>query len=302
MALKFKCENCGKEIVVKFLTTGETARCRFCDAETVVPEDAAETAEEPMIVRHSRETREEPLPERKEEGNPFPLVPFSSARSRARILTCVLLAAVLLGVVSIGSTYLQIGLVYKVSEEGGVTLEEAEANSNRQETIFISKFGVLIGILVFLLIWVHRAYRNLPALGVRGLKFSPGQAVRSWFGKIVSLYRPYQVIKEIWKASDPNVDLSKGSSWKDASSWSVIAWWWFLWIAVIPVNLLVFGFSLEAEILDELVGLSWVVLVSEVLFIVTCNLLILVVRAIDVRQEEKNRRIRQLGILPVAHS
>jgi predicted RNA-binding Zn-ribbon protein involved in translation (DUF1610 family) len=302
MALKFKCDNCGKEVIVKYLRRGETAKCRFCGVETVVPDDAVETGEEPMIVRHLREAREEPIPAGKEEGNPFPLVPFASGHSRARMLMYVLVVAILLAVVSVGSTYFQIGLAQRMLDGSEVAFEEREASFNRQVAILVLKFGVLIAIFAFLLIWVHRAYRNLPALGVRGLKFSPGEAVRSWFRKIASLYQPHQVIKEIWKGSDPNVDLTNGSSWKDASSWSVITWWWFLWMVIVPVNLLVFGFSLEAERWEELAGFSWAVLVSEVLFIVTCNLLILVVRATDVRQEEKNRRIRQLGISPVAHS
>jgi len=213
MALKFKCANCGKEIVVKFLGKGEMAKCRSCGAETVVPEQAVETGEEPSILKHIRETREGPPVERRPEANPFPLVPFSSGHLRAKMLTFIVVTAMLLAAVSAGSTYSQIRLVQKVLDEGGITLEEAEANSSRQEAIFLLKIGVLLAIIAFLVIWVHRVYRNLPALGARGLRFTPGQAVRSWFGKITSLYRPYRVIKEIWKSSDPEVDIRKGLFW-----------------------------------------------------------------------------------------
>jgi len=47
MALKFKCGNCGEYIITKFLKVGEVAKCHNCGAETKVPEDAIETAEEP---------------------------------------------------------------------------------------------------------------------------------------------------------------------------------------------------------------------------------------------------------------
>lgn len=40
MSLKFICSSCGKEIAVKFLKPGETARCKNCDSEMPVPEDA----------------------------------------------------------------------------------------------------------------------------------------------------------------------------------------------------------------------------------------------------------------------
>ena len=40
MTLRFVCKNCGKEISVKFLKPGETARCKNCDSEMPVPADA----------------------------------------------------------------------------------------------------------------------------------------------------------------------------------------------------------------------------------------------------------------------
>jgi len=41
-----------------------------------------------------------------------------------------------------------------------------------------------------------------------------------------------------------------------------------------------------------------VVVITEVLFILTCNLLILIVRATDARQAEKNKRLARLGMFP----
>jgi hypothetical protein len=43
MALKFTCEHCGKEIVVRHLKVGEPVLCRACGREMQVPLNAAET-------------------------------------------------------------------------------------------------------------------------------------------------------------------------------------------------------------------------------------------------------------------
>ena len=40
MGLKFKCRNCGEDIVVKYLSKGEVAKCKACGVENVVPPDA----------------------------------------------------------------------------------------------------------------------------------------------------------------------------------------------------------------------------------------------------------------------
>ena len=46
MALKFRCENCGKAIAVRFLTVGEVAKCKSCGANNSVPESAEEISAE----------------------------------------------------------------------------------------------------------------------------------------------------------------------------------------------------------------------------------------------------------------
>jgi len=50
MAFKFTCPSCGEVIVVKYLGPGETAKCRHCGGEAVVPTDAEKTGEEPRYV------------------------------------------------------------------------------------------------------------------------------------------------------------------------------------------------------------------------------------------------------------
>ncbi|HER00306.1 MAG TPA: hypothetical protein ENO22_13280 [candidate division Zixibacteria bacterium] len=42
MPLKFECPGCHKDIIVQYLSKGETARCRHCLVEVTVPEDAEE--------------------------------------------------------------------------------------------------------------------------------------------------------------------------------------------------------------------------------------------------------------------
>ena len=46
MALKFRCENCGEDIAVRFLTVGEVAKCKSCGAGNSVPESAEEISDE----------------------------------------------------------------------------------------------------------------------------------------------------------------------------------------------------------------------------------------------------------------
>jgi hypothetical protein len=51
--------------------------------------------------------------------------------------------------------------------------------------------------------WCHRVYRNLPALGAQRLRFSLGWAAGAWFVPIMWLWRPYEVLREVWQNSRP---------------------------------------------------------------------------------------------------
>lgn len=52
MALKFKCDNCGTEIITKYLSVGEQAKCWGCGARVLVPATATVTDKEPEIEKY----------------------------------------------------------------------------------------------------------------------------------------------------------------------------------------------------------------------------------------------------------
>lgn len=84
----------------------------------------------------------------------------------------------------------------------------------------------LVCIVVFLM-WLYRARRNLTALGITAVRWSPGWAIAWWFIPIMSLFRPYQVVKETWEASDPTAAPSERLA---ANSSAYLSWWWGLFL------------------------------------------------------------------------
>src|SRR5205809_7873998 len=51
-------------------------------------------------------------------------------------------------------------------------------------------------------IWQHRAQANARALTHDGTEFTPGWAVGWWFIPIANLFKPFQTVRELWKASE----------------------------------------------------------------------------------------------------
>jgi hypothetical protein len=62
----------------------------------------------------------------------------------------------------------------------------------------------LIGAVIFLF-WFHRAYANLDALGARR-RHGKGWSIGGWFVPILNLFRPKQIVNDIWRGSSEAED------------------------------------------------------------------------------------------------
>jgi hypothetical protein len=77
------------------------------------------------------------------------------------------------------------------------------------------------------LIWQHGAHKRLQMLVVPGLQFTPGWAVGWWFIPFANLFKPHQVMRELWKASQPG---SVGEGWKQAKAHTLVGVWWWVFL------------------------------------------------------------------------
>jgi hypothetical protein len=80
--------------------------------------------------------------------------------------------------------------------------------------------GTIVTAIAFLM-WMHRAYRNLPALGAQRLAMTPSWAVGWWFVPFANLVMPYQSTAEIWRYSDPR----QANKLRKSASVLVAVWW-----------------------------------------------------------------------------
>jgi hypothetical protein len=76
-----------------------------------------------------------------------------------------------------------------------ISEEEIQMNDIRTAAIAGIQFLAYLATGIVFLAWLNRAYRNLPALGARGLKFTPRSAVLWWFCPFANLVVPFRVVK-----------------------------------------------------------------------------------------------------------
>ncbi len=67
--------------------------------------------------------------------------------------------------------------------------------------------------------------------------FTPGWSVGWYFIPVANLWKPYQVMKEIWNVSHKCL----------ATGHSVLGWWWALWLLSNFLGRIAFKFGMRAE-------------------------------------------------------
>jgi hypothetical protein len=138
----------------------------------------------------------------------------------------LLVLALLLDLVAVGSGVIEFSFLQRVAEGSldGDFDERAAANDNRQMTIGVGQFVLYIVTGIVFLTWIYRANSNARALGAKDMRFTPGWAVGWYFVPIMSLWKPFQAMREIWQAS------AQPGNWQSVQPPPLLGWWWTLYL------------------------------------------------------------------------
>ena len=113
-------------------------------------------------------------------------------------------------------------------------LDAESAGLNRWNSALQRNLGLQVGIgiiglsvrvptTILVLSWIRRANCNMRALGAKGLRFSPAGSIGWYFVPLLSLWRPYQAMREIWQGSMNPRD------WLAVPVPRMLPFWWSLW-------------------------------------------------------------------------
>jgi Protein kinase domain/Domain of unknown function (DUF4328) len=157
------------------------------------------------------------------------------------------------------------------------------------------------------LAWFRRAYLNLPALGARRLRYRPWWAVGAWLLPVFSLFRPKQVLNDIWRASDPDLPPEQAATWRKRPVAELLGWWWLAFATSVLVRSITTDavhaaadfmlLGLLPEQLDRFQPSAGMQVLADLLTVL-CGLLALrVVRRTSARQDERATRLAATGAL-----
>jgi hypothetical protein len=232
--------------------------------------------------------------------NSAPGAQFISVRGRATALLWLLGVAVALAVVAVWSDLMEADLLRRIAGAGGWSDADATANDVRQGVIAGAELLLFIATAIVWLAWFSTAYKNLPALGARNLRFKPGWAIGAWFVPFLNLVRPKAMTDDTWRASDPQAPPVQEQPLKGQPVTVVLHLWWALFLISGVLGQFVGRWALvEDQTIEQLRSLNIMITFSDLLDIPLAILAMVVVRQITTRQEE---RARLLAAAPASPS
>ena len=187
---------------------------------------------------------------------------FKNPTSLTKWTKWFLYAQVVIAVIAIISSMLEYQLLSDF-KNGVYTSQElavaaGEASDARQGIVGIIQVLIFVVSGILILKWIHRANYNARQLGATDMAFTPGWSIGWYFIPIANLWKPYQAMKEIWKAS------SDPLSWKTQSVSSMLPWWWFFWIVSNMFANASFRLAMRAEEINGLIAANVVTQLSDV--------------------------------------
>ena len=264
------CARCGGE-----LQEGD-AFCRTCGA--TVGEGAGRT---PVGAWSGAAVGEEAV---WPDGSPA-LDPFDPLEGRARWAKLLLGLSGLLALVSV-FLFLERASAFETFIDTG-DFRDWERSDDRFALVGLPQTAVGIATIVLFLVWFHRAYKNLPALGARRLRWTAGWSIGAWFVPFLNLVRPKAIANDIWKASDPELP-GETALWRERPVSPLVHWWW----AVYLLSIISITFTFDDTGLPDSgdVTVARIAAVRSALGVVAAFLAIRMISRVTERQRERAER------------
>ena len=143
---------------------------------------------------------------------------------------------------------------------------------------------VLITAFILFIRWLRRAYWNLHALG-RPVEHSEGWAAGAWFVPFMNMFRPYSIVREVWRQTQL-------VAFEQVTPHGLLRAWWLLFIVHGIVSNVTNQMETKATTTEQLRSAAWGNAITALLMLGTALLTIQVVRRIASYEAQMDLRLQ----------
>lgn len=229
-----------------------------------------------------------------ESGIKFSDIEIWDNSKRAKNLLIVFWIVIALTIIGIISGYFELELLKSAQMGNYVDEKAATANDLRQGIIGIIQFVAYITSVVLFLMWFRRAYGNLHRVGLTYLKYNEPMAIWAWFIPIISLFRPVQIMNEIWTETQDQIK-KYDTSYNVKNGALLIAFWWILFIISNIFGRYILKSAFKSNTIEELIESSQAMLISDIFQVVEALLVILIVYNVSKMEKKLLSEVANFG-------
>jgi hypothetical protein len=160
------------------------------------------------------------------------LPPYIPTRRSVRILGVLFVVSAAVSWIAVGFDFSAL----RLTTSGHKVIPEVRlAHTKLGAMLAWAQLGCLTLTGLAFLVWLHRVRVNVRALGMRRLAYARHWTVTAFLVPALNALRPYQVVREIWKASDP--ESGDPLAWRSVQAPPLLAVWWGLFVAYFALEL-----------------------------------------------------------------
>lgn len=190
-------------------------------------------------------------------------LPLKPNQQQSKNLVILIWVVLILGVVAFLSSYYQHSLLQAIANGNNFPVETLTANDTRERFIALAYLAAFIISAITFVEWFRRAYFNRHQK-VSNLSHSEGWAAGSWFVPIINVYRPYQIMKELYRETKEYLT-HNGIEITQSLSTKYLGLWWTLWITNGVIGNGLFRLSMKAKTLDQITSITMGFMISHII-------------------------------------
>lgn len=215
---------------------------------------------------------------------------FSDLDRPARLLTWTLLGAVGFSVLAVWDSARRLD---RLRDPDDLTLLElrSDALDGGHAQLGVVHVLVVCAVAAAYAGWVFRAYGNARRTG-SALPWTETWAMAWPYVPVLGLWRPKQVMDQLWQTSDPALGPRDGDGWRSRRRSPLVLAWWLTCLAAAALGNA--SLVLSSEV-GDLRRTSWLDIAAAAASGLAAVLLVVLVRRVHVRQAARLAAFRQPG-------
>jgi len=211
------------------------------------------------------------------------------APQRARWAQWLLGLGALLALAALWSSWQQLQLIQDLARGANIPDAEIEASDARQQLFAFAQLGLGLVSAVAFLMWTSALTKRLVALGVTDMRYAPKWSVWGFIIPIINLFRPYQVMSELWKASE--VAPGPDDPWAKKPTPLLVNVWFAVLIVDGIVGRLISPTNLDT--IEQVLRAAWFTVLFDALGVITALVALRLVAEIDARLRASEVRLAE---------